>query len=78
MVHFQRWVPAANSPDFFITVWQIGHSLAEERISPDARSARSVNNPAGLPDRTTITPTFTCYFNTKLNLKHHVTPITPV
>ena len=41
-------------------------------ISPDARSARSVNNPTGLPDRTTITPTFTCYFNTKSDPKHHV------
>ena len=28
VVHFQRWVPAAVRPDFFIAVWQIGHSLA--------------------------------------------------
>lgn len=27
-VHFQRCTPAAVRPDFFIAVWQIGHSLA--------------------------------------------------
>ena len=29
VVHFQRCTPAAVRPDFFIAVWQIGHSLAE-------------------------------------------------
>lgn len=28
VVHFQRCTPAAVRPDFFIAVWQIGHSLA--------------------------------------------------
>ena len=28
-VHFQRCTPAVVRPDFFIAVWQIGHSLAE-------------------------------------------------
>ena len=28
MVHFQRWVPAAVRPDFFIGARQIGQSLA--------------------------------------------------
>ena len=52
VVHFQRWVPAAVRPDFFIAVWQIGHSLAlGERdltrytISPECQQPSRITAP---------------------------------
>lgn len=44
VVHFQRCTPAVVRPDFFIAVWQIGHSpdlgerdLTRYTISPECQ-----------------------------------------